>query len=157
LKNLTPKSKAKAKLGPEGTWHSTQPEEAHEPRGPRGRPRSSSAQPSSKRESGFEEPERVRARTRSPSRSHGVQIDNTTSKSYWKGKNIAYLKTQLELHGVRFEHWQFTGAQKPVIDPATGKQKIDPVSGEKVFVKPDKEEKMTKTKLLEMIYKKLGI
>jgi hypothetical protein len=31
------------------------------------------------------------------------------------------------------------------------------VSGEKVYEKPCKEDKMTKTKLLEMIYKKLGI
>ncbi len=137
--------KKKAKSKGEASGSSEGPERTHEPKGPPGRPRSVHVD----RLSIPDEPEapkpKPRARTRSPAkRTHGVDKDKSISRSHWQRQNVGYLKTQLELLGERFEHWQFTGARKPVLDEVTGKQKVDPVTGEKLFTSATKEEKMTK-------------
>ncbi len=40
-----------------------------------------------------------------------LEIDKTLKASYWKSQNLAYIKTQLELRGKRFEPGQLTGSQ----------------------------------------------
>jgi hypothetical protein len=80
IEESEPKSKAKAKLSPKAQPAPkapaiTNPEEEHEKKDQGVDLEVSSAQP---RSSQPEDTQPRRARTRSPSRSHGVQIDNTT-------------------------------------------------------------------------------
>ncbi len=51
----------------------------------------------------------------------GLEIDKTLKASHWKSQNLAYLKTQLELRGKRFEPGQFTGKQNEY-DPILGRK-----------------------------------
>ncbi len=39
----------------------------------------------------------------------GLELDTTQDKLYWEGKGVPYIKTQLELRGVRFEPGQLRG------------------------------------------------
>ena len=45
---------------------------------------------------------------------HGVKVDENTNRSYWKGKPVAYLKTQAELMGHRFTDEEMKGSKKLV-------------------------------------------
>ena len=44
----------------------------------------------------------------------GLTKDNDMRPSYWRKRNLQYIKTQLELDGVRFKPEQFTGRKEEV-------------------------------------------
>ena len=44
-----------------------------------------------------------------PIKQVGVEKDDNRTKAYWKGQNLAYIKTQYELHGGKISPSCFTG------------------------------------------------
>ena len=63
-----------------------------------------------------------------PTVQHGTTMDNSTDRKHWAGKGLGYLNDQLGLRGMRIPPQKFRGKGA-----------------------------LTKTDLLKMIYKKLGI
>ena len=133
------------------------PEAAHEPKGPVGRPKVSAKSSSSSSSSSSSAAAAPAASSSSASagsqqvpikkaidKSHGVKKDTHTGRNYWKNQNIQYLYEQLQLDGQRFT----------VMDK-TGKEDVfDPVLGRKV---QKKGKKLTKDDLLDMLYKSRNI
>jgi len=144
------------------------PEEAHEPKGPVGRPKGSAKSSSSSSSSAAAAPAASSSSSSSAAaapaassssasagsqqvpikktvdKPHGVKKDTSKSKNYWKRQNIQYLYEQLQLDGMRFTAMQKTG-KEDVLDPALGR---------KVQKKGDK---LVKNDLLEMLYKSRNI
>jgi hypothetical protein len=40
---------------------------------------------------------------------HGTQKDTATTKAYWEGRGMQYIKDQLEMRGFKFQAKQFKG------------------------------------------------
>ena len=61
-----------------------------------------------------------------------------TSKEYWGRQTLAYLKTQLELNGVRFEPGAFTGykmVEDPLRENRKKREKVKRISKEDLLAK----------------------
>jgi len=118
------------------------PEAAHEPKGPVGRPSSSStgAAASSSSASGSQH---IPIK-KTIDKQHGVKKDSHTGKSYWKKQNIQYLYEQLQLDGMYFSTIEKKGKEE-VYDPALGK-KVKKTGT-----------RLTKNDLLELLYKSRNI
>ena len=86
------------------------------------------------------EPPTAPTKTKRKNQNSGVTKDWETSKEYWGRQTLAYLKTQLELDGVRFEPGVFTG-YKMIDDPLRENKK----NREKV-------KRITKEELLSNLY-----
>ena len=106
------------------------PEEAHEPKGPVGRPKgsakSSSSSSSASASAGIpHEPAITQAKpvkkTIEKNKQVGIDKDSHTGKTYWKRQNMEYIYKQLELDGRRFTNLEKIG-REDVFDPILGKK-----------------------------------
>ena len=94
------------------------PEEAHEAKGPVGRPKQSAKSSSSSSSSSAAA---APAETSKAVKQVGVEKDINTSRGYWKKQNLQYLYQQLELDGMRFTNLQKIG-KEDVHDQVLGKK-----------------------------------
>ena len=74
----------------------------------------------------------------------GVALDHSIDKKHWKSRNVAYIKTQYELHGGSIDKSLLTGT----------KEEFNGILGRKVKTKVHK---INKHELLEMLFEELGI
>ena len=76
------------------------PEDAHEPKGKRGRPKSATGAASSS-QAPKKEPDSAASSSQAPKKQSwdATLWDSKTSKSYWDGRTIPYVVNQLRLRG----------------------------------------------------------